>query len=71
MKVLGARTEYLVRHGKRTPAHYLDIHACFGESRENKIEGLGELPFPLPSETEVTWLYEEIEEVNIGAQEIP
>jgi len=38
---------------------------------EDKIEGLGELPFPMPLEIEVTWLNEEIEEVNIGSQETP
>jgi len=38
---------------------------------EDNIEGLGELPFPLPSESEMTWLNEEIEEVNIGSQETP
>jgi len=36
---------------------------------EGKIEGLGELSLPLPSESEVTWLNEEIGEVNIGSQE--
>ena len=68
---LGARTEYPVRHEKRVQMHYPDIQACFKESRNDKIEGLRELPFPLPSKTEVTWLNEEISEVNIGSQEIP
>jgi len=36
---------------------------------EDKIEGLGELPFPMPLETELIWLNEEIEEVNISFQE--
>ena len=51
--------------------HYLDIHAYFEESKDDKIEGLGELPFPIPSEAKVTWLNEEIIEVNIDSQEIP
>ena len=38
---------------------------------EDKIKGLGELPFPMSSENEVTWLNEEIEELNIGSQETP
>jgi len=38
---------------------------------EDKIEGLGELPLPMTSKNEVTWLNEEIEEVNIGSQETP
>jgi len=38
---------------------------------EDKIEGLRELPFPIPSKTEVTWLNKEIEEVNISSQETP
>ena len=71
LEVLGARTEYPVRHEKMAYTHYSDIHAYFGESKKNKIEGLGELPFSLPSETEMTWLNEEIEEVNIGSQKIP
>lgn len=68
---LGARTEYPIRHEKRIQMHYPDIQAYFEEFRDDKIEGLGKLPFPLPSETEVTWLNEEILEVNIGSQEIP
>ena len=46
---MGARTKYLARHEKRTHKHCLDIHACFGESMEDKIQGLGEFPFPTPS----------------------
>jgi len=64
---LGARIEYPIRHEKRIQMHCPDIHACFEESRDDKIEGLGKLPFPLPSETEVTWLNEEISKVNIGS----
>ena len=68
---LGARTEYPIRHEKRVQMHYPDIQACFKESRDDKIEGLGEFPFPLPSKAKFTWLNEEILEVNIGSQEIP
>ena len=69
LEVLGARIEYLVRHEKRAYKQYSDIHGYFNESMEDKIEGLEELPFPLPSESKVTWLNEELEEVNIGSQE--
>lgn len=68
---MDARIKYPVRHEKRAHTHYSDIHAYFEESKEDRIEGLGELPFPLPSETKLTWLNEEIKEVNIGSQEIP
>lgn len=71
LEVLGTRTEYPIRHEKRSQTYYPDIHTYFEESRDDKIKGLGELPFPLPSEAEVTWLNEEIAEVNIGSQEIP
>ena len=71
LDVLGTRIEYPVRHEKRTHTHYPNIHACFEEPRDDRIEGLGELPFPLPSKIEMTWLNEEIEEINIGSQEIP
>jgi len=49
LEFMGARIEYPTRHEKRTHKHYLDIHACFDESMEDKIEGLGELPFSTPS----------------------
>jgi len=48
LKVLGAKTEYPVRHEKRAHTHYLDMHVYFRESKEDRIEGLGELPIPLP-----------------------
>ena len=60
-----------MKHEKRAHTHYPDIHACFEESKDDKIEGLGQLPFLLPLEVEVTWLNEESEEVNFGSQEIP
>jgi len=50
LESMGARTEYPVRHENRTHKHCLDVHACFGEFMEDKIEGLGEFPFPTPSE---------------------
>jgi len=68
---MGARTEYPTMHEKRNHKHYLDVHACFGESMEDKIKGLGEFPFSTPSESKMTWLNEEIEEINIGSQETP
>lgn len=71
LEVLGAKIEYSVIHEKRAYTLCSYIHAYFGESKEDRIEGLGELPFPLPSKTKMTWLNEEIEEVNIGSQEIP
>ena len=55
---------------KRGLKHCLDTHAYFGEFMKNKIERLGELPFPTPSESEMNWFNEEIEEVNIGSQDI-
>jgi len=66
---MGARTKYPARHEKRNHKHCLYVHAYFGESMEDKIKGLGELPFPTPLESEMTWLNEEIKEVNIGSQE--
>jgi len=54
LEVLGARTEYPVRHDKRVYKHFLDIDAYFDGSMENKIEGLEELPFPLPSASKMT-----------------
>ena len=71
LESIGARIEYPSRHEKRNHKRYSDIQACFEESMEDKIKGLGELPLPVPSENEVTWLNEEIEEVNIGSQETP
>ena len=71
LESVGARIEYPVRHEKRNHKGCKDIQACFEESAEDKIEGLGELPLPMLSENEVTWLNEEIEEVNIGSQETP
>jgi len=71
LESMGARTEYPARDEKRTHKHYLDIYACFGESMEDKIEGLGELPFPTPSKLEMNWLNKEIDEVNIISQETP
>lgn len=71
LETSGARIEYPIKHEKRVQTHWPDIHAYFEESRDDKIEGLGELPFPLPSEVEVTWLNEEIKEVNISSQETP
>ena len=71
LEVLGTRIEYPIRHEKRIQTHYPDIYAYFKESRDDKIEGLGELPFPLPSKAKVTWLNKEIVEVNIGSLEIP
>lgn len=67
LEVLGAKTEYPIKHEKRAYTHYPDIHACFRESKEDRIEGLRELPFPLPSKIEMTWLNEEIKEVNISS----
>ncbi|WP_332610251.1 hypothetical protein, partial [Escherichia coli] len=61
LESMGGRTKYPTRHEKRTNKHYLDIHACFGESMEDKIKGLGELPFSTPSKSELTWLNEEVE----------
>jgi len=69
LESMGVRNEYPARHEKRTHKHYLDIHACFSESKEDKIEGLGEFPFSTPSKLEMTWFNEEIEEVDIGSQE--
>ena len=66
---MGARIEYLAKHEKIIHNHYLDIHAYFGESMDDKIKGLGKFPFPTPSKSEMTCLNEEIEEVNIGSQE--
>ena len=60
LEVLGARTEYPVRHEIRDHTHYLDIHACFGKFKEDKIEGLEELPIFLPSKIKMTWLNEKI-----------
>jgi len=71
LESIGARTEYPSRHEKRNHKRYSDIQACFEDSMEDKIEGLGEFPLPMPSENELTWLNEEIEEVNIGSQETP
>jgi len=71
LESIGVRTEHPARHDKRSHKRCSDIQACFEESTEEKIEGLGELPFPMPSKNEVTWLNEEIEEVNIGSQETP
>ena len=48
LEFMGARIEYLARHKKRTHNHYLDIHAYFGESMDDKIKGLRELQFPKP-----------------------
>ena len=67
LEFMTARIEYPTRYKKRTHNHYPDIHAYFGESMDDKIEGLGELPFPIPSKLEMTQLNEEIEEVNIGS----
>ena len=50
LESMGARTKYLAKYEKRIHKHYLYIHACFGESMEDKIEGLGELPFSTPLE---------------------
>jgi len=40
LEFMGARIEYPIRYKKRIHNHYLDIHAYFGESMEDKIERL-------------------------------
>ena len=54
LEFMGARTKYLIKHEKGTHNHYPNMHAYFDESMDDKIEGLGELTFSTPSESEMT-----------------